>query len=260
MRFALVCATIFPKTISEVFMTVIGNKWDEILGSEYVRPYFETLMEKVKAEYKTHTVFPPYDLMFAALKTVDYDDVKVVILGQDPYHGDGQANGMAFAVGDGIELPPSLKNIYAEIESDIGAKMPQSGTLIGWAKQGVLLLNTVLTVRRGVPQSHSELGWKTFTDAVIAAVNRREKPVAFVLWGANAISKRPLIDERHFVVTSPHPSPLSAYRGFFGSKPFSRVNDFLSRNGLKPIDWANAEGRERAKYYDYPPTASIRRA
>lgn len=260
LRFYVNCDIMFPKQVSEVFMAVIGNKWDEILGSEYARPYFDALMEKVKAEYRTHTVFPPFDLMFAALKTVDYDDVKVVILGQDPYHGDGQANGMAFAVGDGIELPPSLKNIYAEIESDMGVKMPQSGSLLGWAKQGVLLLNTVLTVRRGVPQSHAELGWKTFTDAVIAAVNRREKPVAFVLWGANAISKRPLIDERHFVITSPHPSPLSAYRGFFGSKPFSRVNEFLARNGLKPIDWSDVDGREKAGYYDYPPTGSIRRA
>ena len=239
-------------------MTVIGNKWDEIIAEQYALPYFETLMEKIKAEYKSFTVFPPFDLIFAALKTVDYDKVKVVILGQDPYHGDGQANGMAFAVNDGIEFPPSLKNIYAEIESDLGVKMPKCGTLLGWAKQGVLLLNTVLTVRRGIPQSHAELGWKMFTDAVIDAINRRAQPAAFILWGSNAISKRQLIDERHFVVTSPHPSPLSAYRGFFGSKPFSAVNGFLRSQGMRAIDWANVDGREYASYYNYP-KGSIKR-
>lgn len=232
-------------------MTLIGNKWDEVLQSEYVRPYFEQLMQKVRDEYATRVVFPPYDLMFAALKTVDYDGVKAVILGQDPYHGEGQANGMAFAVNKGIELPPSLKNIFAEAESDLGVKMPQSGTLLGWAKQGVLLLNTVLSVRKGTPQSHAQLGWQTFTDAVIAALNRRERPTAFILWGSNAISKKKLINARHFIVTSPHPSPLSAYRGFFGSKPFSRVNEFLVSQGQTPIDWADAEGYEKASYYSF---------
>ena len=239
-------------------MELIGNKWDEILSEEYSRPYFEALMEKVKREYATHTVFPPYERMFSALKAVDYDDTKAVILGQDPYHGDGQANGMAFAVNDGIELPPSLKNIYEEAESDLGVKMPESGTLMGWAKQGVLLLNTVLTVRRGVPQSHSELGWKTFTDAVIVALSRREKPLAFVLWGANAISKKSLIDPRHFVLSSPHPSPLSAYRGFFGSKPFSAVNNFLKGIGSGVIDWSDVEGKRKPHYYTF--TGSISRA
>lgn len=232
-------------------MTLIGNKWDEILQSEYVRPYFEKLMTQVREEYRTHTVFPPYDLMFAALKTVDYDDVKVVVLGQDPYHGDNQANGMAFAVNKGIDLPPSLKNIYAEIESDLEVKMPQTGTLIGWAKQGVLLLNTVLSVRKGCPQSHAQLGWQTFTDAVIAALNRRERPTAFILWGSNAISKKTLIDKRNFIITSPHPSPLSAYRGFFGSKPFSKVNEYLRQQGQTPIDFTDVDGQEKASYYDY---------
>lgn len=240
-------------------MELIGNKWDEVLKEQYAAPYFEKLMEKVKSEYEKFTVFPPCELMFAALKTVDYDDVKVVILGQDPYHGDGQANGLAFAVGDGVELPPSLKNIYEEIESDLNIKMPKTGTLLGWAKQGVLLLNTVLTVRRGVPQSHAELGWKIFTDAVIEALNKREKPAAFVLWGANAISKRSLIDSRHFVVSSPHPSPLSAYRGFFGSKPFSKVNEFLVSVGERPVDWSDVVGRVRAGYYNYT-KGSITRA
>ena len=247
------------KPHKESNMERIGNKWDEILSSEYVAPYFTTLMEKVDKEYLQRTVFPPRDLIFAALKRVDYDDVKVVILGQDPYHGDGQANGMAFAVNDGIELPPSLKNIFEEAENDLGVKMPKTGSLIGWAKQGVLLLNTVLTVRRGVPQSHSELGWKTFTDAVIVALSRREKPLAFVLWGANAISKKSLIDPKHFVITSPHPSPLSAYRGFFGSKPFSAVNNFLVKNGDAPIDWTNVDGTEWARYYSYT-KGSINRA
>lgn len=239
-------------------MKSIGGKWEEILQAEFAKPYFTALKEKVEKEYSTYTVYPPSDEVFRALDSVDYDDVKVVIIGQDPYHGEGQANGMAFAVGDGVELPPSLKNIYAEIESDLGVKMPNVGTLLGWAQQGVLLLNTVLTVRKGQPQSHSEFGWKIFTDAVITALSARKKPMAFLLWGSNAISKKALVDKRHFVLTSPHPSPLSAYRGFFGSKPFSKVNEFLVRQGDEPIDWTRVEPDTKASYYFFS-KGSIRR-
>lgn len=227
----------------------IGNGWDKHLSAEYEKPYFKQLEETVKAEYKKYRVFPPYDLIYAALKAVGYDDVKVVILGQDPYHGEGQANGLAFAVGDGVPLPPSLVNIFKELSEDLGCPAPKCGTLLGWAKQGILLLNTVLSVRSGMPQSHADIGWQTFTDAVIAALNARERPAAFILWGANAIAKKALIAPRHFVVCSPHPSPLSASRGFFGSRPFSKVNAFLTEQGQTPIDWADTEGHEYAPYY-----------
>lgn len=229
----------------------LGNKWDEVLKAECERPYYGKLMDKVEAEYVSFKVCPPRGLLFAALETVDYDDVKAVILGQDPYHGEGQANGMAFAVNDGVDLPPSLKNIYCELESDLGVAPPKSGTLLGWAKQGVLLLNAVLSVRLGAAQSHSTLGWQAFTDAVISALSAREKPLAFVLWGSYAQSKRPLIASRHLIVASAHPSPLSAYRGFFGSKPFSKVNAFLNATGQTPIDWANVTGEKKASYYTY---------
>ncbi len=221
-------------------MKVIGNEWDEILAAEYSKPYFSALMEKVDAEYATHTVFPPKDKIFAALRRVDYDDVKVVILGQDPYHERGQANGMAFAVNDGVPLPPSLINIFKELSDDLGVEA-QGSTLIGWADQGVLLLNTTLTVREGQAQSHSQYGWQEFTDAIVEALARREKPLAFILWGANAASKARFVPSRHFVIKSAHPSPLSAYRGFFGSKPFSKVNAFLSGRGVEPIDWSRVD-------------------
>lgn len=227
----------------------IGNSWDERLSDEYEKPYFRQLESTVADEYKRHTVYPPEERIYAALQTVDYDAVKVVILGQDPYHGVGQANGMAFAVNDGIPLPPSLVNIFKELSDDLGCPPPKSGTLIGWAKQGVLLLNTILSVRSGVPQSHAGIGWQTFTDAVISILNKRDKPVAFILWGNNALSKKNLIAPRHFIVSSAHPSPLSASRGFFGSKPFSRVNAFLTENGMTPIDWQDTDGHEYAAYY-----------
>lgn len=221
-------------------MKVIGNKWDEVLASEYEKDYFVSLQKKVEEEYGKSTVFPPKDKIYTAMQRVDYDEVKVVILGQDPYHEKGQANGMAFAVSEGVQLPPSLVNIYKELESDIGIK-PTGSTLEGWASQGVLLLNTTLTVREGQAQSHSTYGWQTFTDAIIKACSKREKPMVFILWGANAISKKQLIDSRHFVHTSPHPSPLSSYRGFFGSKPFSKANDFLKSTGQDVIDWAQID-------------------
>ena len=228
-------------------MRLIGNKWDEILATEYDKKYFADLWEKVNAEYSTKTVYPPKDKIFTALKTVDYDQVKVVILGQDPYHEKGQANGMAFAVNTGVQLPPSLVNIYKEMESDLGFK-PTGSTLVGWAEQGVLLLNTTLTVREASPQSHSSFGWQTFTDAIIKACSQRTKPMVFVLWGANAISKKPLISNKHLIIQSPHPSPLSAYRGFFGSKPFSKANEFLRANGQTVIDWARIDAC--APYYN----------
>ena len=223
-------------------MNSIGNSWDNILADQFSAPYYADLCEQVEEEYKKHTVFPPHELIFRALSMIDYNDVKVVILGQDPYHGDGQANGIAFAVNKGIPLPPSLVNIYKEIEDDIGVKMPQTGTLLGWEEQGVLLLNATLTVRKATPQSHSKLGWQRFTDAVTRAIAKREKPAVFILWGAGAGAKKDLIPARHLVLMSPHPSPLSASRGFFGCKHFSRANAFLAENGMTPSDWANVDG------------------
>lgn len=239
---------ILYKNLYEVRI-LINESWDKILYEEYDKPYFSRLMASVDEEYRTNTVYPPKDKLFAALNYVSYDDVKVVIYGQDPYHGAGQANGMAFAVSDGIPLPPSLVNIYKEIESDIGIKPNQSGTLIGWAKQGVLLLNSVLSVRAGTPLSHSQLGWQEFTDSIIDRLNKRETPVVYLLWGAGAIAKKSLISPRSYVITSPHPSPLSAYRGFFGSKPFSKANAILTKLGLSPIDWTDTAGIEKVSYY-----------
>lgn len=229
-------------------MNQIGNSWDEILRDEFNSAYYVDLVKKVDSEYESKTVYPPYDLIFRALKMIDYESVKVVILGQDPYHGAGQANGIAFAVNKGIPLPPSLVNIYKEIESDIGVKMPLSGTLLGWEEQGVLLLNATLTVRQGEPQSHSQFGWQKFTDAVTVALNKRTRPLVFILWGAGAGAKKQLIESRHLVLTSPHPSPLSASRGFFGCKHFSKTNEFLIEQGFSPIDWANVDGG-LASYY-----------
>ncbi|MCH5163553.1 MAG: uracil-DNA glycosylase [Clostridiales bacterium] len=228
---------------------MINESWDNILSTEYDKPYFKQLMNNVDEEYRTHTVYPPKDKLFAALKYVSYDNVRVVILGQDPYHGAGQANGMAFAVSDGIALPPSLVNIYKEIEDDIGVKPQPSGTLIGWAKQGVLLLNTVLSVRAGNPLSHAHLGWQEFTDSIITQLNKRETPVIYILWGAGAIAKKSIISPRSYIISSPHPSPLSAYRGFFGSKPFSKANKYLTDHGFAPIDWTDTSGIEKVSYY-----------
>lgn len=228
---------------------IITEKWDEVLKDEYEKPYFSKLMQDVEREYAETTVYPPRERIFAALKLVDYDKVRVVILGQDPYHGEGQANGLAFAVNDGIEPPPSLVNIFTELESDTGFKPEDGTTLVGWANQGVLLLNAALTVRAGAPQSHSSLGWHALTDAMISALNKREKPVAYILWGMNARQKAVLIDRRNFIVSSPHPSPLSAYRGFFGSKPFSKVNEWLTKNGIPPVYWQFTGSFEPAPYY-----------
>lgn len=229
---------------------IITEKWDEVLTEEYKKPYFSQLMEKIEQEYKTHTVYPPRECIFSALKYVDYDKVRVVILGQDPYHGEGQANGLAFAVNNGIEPPPSLVNIFNELRADLGVNVSDDTTLVGWANQGVLLLNAALTVRAGSPQSHSELGWHNLTDAIIRSLNAREQPVAYILWGMSARQKAELIDKRNFIVMSAHPSPLSAYRGFFGSKPFSKVNNFLTEVGLPPVYWQFTGRFEPAEYYN----------
>lgn len=228
-------------------MKYTDNSWDDLLSSQFNAPYFKALWERVNGEYATKTVYPPKEDIFAALKTVDYDQVKVVILGQDPYHGARQANGMAFSVNSGVALPPSLVNIFKEIENELGAK-PEGSTLVGWAKQGVLLLNTVLTVREASPQSHSSFGWQQFTDAVISACSNRSQPMVFLLWGANAIAKKKLIaSPPHLVLESVHPSPLSAYRGFFGCGHFKKANEFLIQNNSSPIDWLDVDGTN--EYY-----------
>jgi len=219
-------------------MKIIGNGWDNILAAEFAKDYFIRLEAAVRAEYDTCTVYPPAELIFRSLELCSFADVKAVILGQDPYHGDLQANGIAFAVNDGIPLPPSLQNVYKEIESEFGYQMPKEGNLLGWAKQGVLMLNASLTVRKACPQSHVPLGWHTFTDAVIKICGGRPDPMVFMLWGASAAKKKELISgAHHLVLTAPHPSPLSAYGGFFGCNHFKRANNFLKGIGKEPIDW-----------------------
>lgn len=219
-------------------MVSIGNDWDSVLKEEFERDNYLKIREFLKTEYFSHTCYPDMYDIFNALELTPYGDVKVVILGQDPYHGEGQAHGLCFSVKRGVEPPPSLKNIYKEMASDLGVTSPPHGNLEAWARQGVLLLNTVLTVRAGQANSHKDCGWQIFTDAVIKKLSERQTPMVFILWGANARSKRALIDtRRHYVIESAHPSPLSAYNGFFGSKPFSRANAFLTRVGQTPIDW-----------------------
>jgi len=218
---------------------VLRNDWAQQVGDQFDRPYYSKLREFLKTEYRTRRVYPePHDI-FNALHHTAYADVKAVILGQDPYHGPGQAHGLSFSVKPGVPPPPSLQNIFKELRDDVGAPIPNHGYLNSWAEQGVLLLNAVLTVRDGEPNSHKGQGWETFTDAVVERLNAREKPIAFVLWGSHAQAKGARIDAgRHLVLRSPHPSPLSAHRGFFGSKPFSRINAWLSAQGDAPIEWA----------------------
>lgn len=236
----------------------IGNDWDEVLAEETDKPYFRDICDFVEKEYANYTVYPPRSLIFAALRYVPFSEVKVVIVGQDPYINPGQANGLAFAVGSGVKLPPSLVNIYKEISSDLGADMSgKSGELTGWAKQGVLLLNATLTVRAGQSDAHSGCGWQTFTDFIIKKLGSREKPLVFILWGAKAQKKKAYIAPRHCVIASAHPSPLSAYNGFFGSRPFSRANAFLTEHGMKPIDWTEVAPYELPSYYSA--TGSIER-
>ena len=218
-------------------MVHIGNSWDDLLKNEWSQPYYKELRAFLAAEYRSREVFPPMGDIFNAFKLCPYEKVKVVILGQDPYYGVGQAHGLAFSVKKGVEVPPSLKNIYKEMQTDICFEVPSHGCLESWAKQGVFLLNTALTVRRGEPLSHRGKGWEVFTDHVISLLSSREKPMVFLLWGANARSKKSLIDRsRHLVLEAPHPSPLSAFAGFFGCKHFSKANAFLAKQGEK-VDW-----------------------
>lgn len=219
-------------------MVNFGNRWDFLLKDEFRQEYYQKLRLFLIEEYRTKTIYPDMYHIFDAMKVTDYDDVKVVILGQDPYHEPRQAHGMAFSVQPGVRIPPSLYNIYKELCSQLGLTMPNHGYLMKWAKQGVLLLNTVLTVERGKANSHKNLGWEHFTDKVIQLVNEKETPVVFLLWGSNAITKLKMIDQkRHLVLTSPHPSPLSAYRGFFGNEHFLKTNEFLKIEYNQQIDW-----------------------
>lgn len=212
--------------------------WKAVLKEELEKPYFKELQLLLDKEYATQTIFPARNEIGSAFQMTDYDDVKVVILGQDPYHGEGQAHGMSFSVKPGVRIPPSLKNMLKELENDLGCSLPSSGYLEKWAKQGVLLLNTVLTVRAGLANSHKGMGWETFTDAVIQKLSERQNPVIFVLWGKPAQSKTKLINtEKHVILQAPHPSPLSAHRGFLGSKPYSKINAQLAAWGEEPIDF-----------------------
>ena len=219
-------------------MKIIGNDWDDILSDEFEKPYYTNLRTFLDDEYANHTIYPLPKHIYTALKLTSYSNTKVIILGQDPYHEPGQAHGLAFSVGKNVEVPPSLVNIYKELHDDLGCSIPNHGYLVDWAKQGVLLLNAVLTVRAHQANSHKGKGWEQLTDAIISKLNEKETPVVFILWGANARNKKQLITSRkHLILESVHPSPLSAYNGYFGSKPFSKTNYFLINNGLKPIDW-----------------------
>lgn len=219
-------------------MVKFNNEWDVLLEDEFKKDYYLKLREFLKTEYSTKRIFPNMYDIFNAMKYTSYSDVKAVILGQDPYHGAGQAHGLCFSVQKGIEPPPSLKNIFQEIYNDLSIPAPDHGTLIKWAEQGVLLLNTVLTVREGQPNSHKGKGWEQFTDHIISLLNQREEPIVFLLWGGNARSKKSLItNPKHLILETVHPSPLSAYGGFFDCKHFSKTNEFLRNNGMKEIDW-----------------------
>lgn len=219
-------------------MVKLGNDWDGILADEWEKPYYKKLRAFLKAEYATRTIYPDMNDIFNALKYTSFADTKVVIIGQDPYHGEGQAHGLCFSVKKGVTPPPSLKNIYKELHSDIGFEIPNHGELIEWAKQGVLMLNNVLTVREAMPNSHKGMGWEIFTDRVISELNRKETPVVFLLWGANAQKKAEIItNPLHHKLMSVHPSPLSASRGFFGCKHFSKTNEILEKNSINPIKW-----------------------
>lgn len=219
-------------------MEIFHNDWAEFLNPELKKPYYLELRKFLVDEYKTRQIFPDMYDIFNALHYTSYHDTKVVILGQDPYHGDGQAHGLSFSVKLGVKAPPSLVNIFKELKEDLGCEIPNNGCLKPWTQQGVLLLNTVLTVRAHQANSHRNMGWEKFTDRIIEILNEREKPIAFILWGAPARKKKKMIiNPKHFIVESAHPSPLSAFNGFFGSRPFSKVNAFLEAVGEKPINW-----------------------
>lgn len=219
-------------------MAAISNDWREALSEEFKKPYYKTLYEKVVEEYKTHPIFPPSDDIFNAFNYTPLSDVKCVIIGQDPYHNVGQAHGLCFSVKPDVAIPPSLVNIYKELHDDLGCDIPNNGYLKKWADQGVLMLNTVLTVRAHQANSHQGIGWEKFTDAAIRILNEQDRPIVYLLWGAPAQKKAAKVDNpKHLLLKAPHPSPLSAYRGFFGCKHFSQANDFLIKNGIEPIDW-----------------------
>ncbi len=219
-------------------MAMIQNDWLEPLNPEFRKPYYAELFQFVKEEYAARKVFPPADDIFNAFHLTPLSQVKVVILGQDPYHNDGQAHGLCFSVKPDVDIPPSLVNIYQELHDDLGCDIPNNGYLTKWAKQGVLMLNTVLTVRAHQANSHRGKGWEEFTDAAIRILNEQDRPIVFILWGSPAQKKAAMLhNPKHLILKSPHPSPLSAYRGFFGSRPFSQTNEFLERNGLEPVDW-----------------------
>ncbi len=219
---------------------MINKKWDEVLKDEMKKPYFRDLGVFIKNEYGHKTIYPEYKNIFNALRYTDYDKVKVVILGQDPYHGEHEAHGLSFSVRKGVKRPPSLDNIFKELKNDLGI-IRTNNDLTDWAKEGVFLLNSIMTVVKDTPLSHKGKGWETFTDDLIKLLNEREKPVVFILWGSYARSKKELItNKRHYIIESVHPSPLSANRGFFGSKPFSKTNNFLVSQGIKPINWGDS--------------------
>lgn len=219
-------------------MPPLSGTWAQALKSEFHKPYYKELFEKVGREYQTHQIFPPTDDIFNAFHLTPLDQVKVVILGQDPYHGDGQAHGLCFSVKPEVETPPSLVNIYKELVDDLGCYIPNNGYLIKWAQQGVLMLNTVLTVRAHQANSHRGIGWEQFTDAAIQVLAEQDRPMVFILWGKPAQMKKSMLhNPKHLILEAPHPSPLAAYRGFFGSRPFSKTNQYLEENGLETIDW-----------------------
>lgn len=217
---------------------MIGNDWDKLLEKEYEKEYFKSLIEFVKQEYKTKTIYPKQNEVFNAFRYTTFEDLKVVILGQDPYHGPNQAEGLSFSVSNDVLKPPSLQNIFKELESDLGIQFPKHNSLKPWAKEGVLLLNAVLTVEEHTPTSHKDKGWEKFTDEIISIINKKTTPVVFILWGSYARNKKKLITNPiHYIIESPHPSPFSAYNGFFGSKPFSKTNEFLKQHNIKEINW-----------------------
>ena len=217
---------------------MLGNDWDQVLEEEINKDYFKNLLDFIKKEYQEKIIYPKQTEIFKAFRNTSYKNTKVVILGQDPYHGVDQAEGLSFSVKVGISKPPSLQNIFKELQSDLGYSIPQNGSLVSWTEEGVLLLNTVLTVEANKPASHKDLGWEKFTDEVIKKVNEKNTPVVFILWGSFARSKKNLItNPNHYIIESPHPSPFSAYNGFFGSKPFSKTNNFLISKNLEPINW-----------------------
>ena len=219
-------------------MVTFNNDWDEILADEWTKPYYLKLREFLKSEYATKTIYPDMNNIFNALKLTSFEDTKVVIIGQDPYHGEGQAHGLCFSVKKGVTPPPSLKNIFKELNADIGKPIPKDGELTEWAKQGVLLLNNVLTVREGQPASHKGMGWEIFTDRIISELNKKQTPVVFLLWGAHAQKKAEIITNPiHYKLKAVHPSPLSASRGFLGCKHFSKANAILEKENLTPIEW-----------------------